>query len=381
MLKRFRVQNFKSILDVEVRLSPVTVLAGVSGSGKTNLLQSFDLLHYLITGEPASWFKGVTPNSAVFRPGGGAVNEAFKSRFDLSFEAPDSIGQFTYNLEVAFHHTAVEPVAELLKAAASDRPLFAWRNGKWSHKPAVDTANSRNHPSKLRWLTAIDEANIAYLTLGKGIAVYEFSNGVLTGGQSQRADGTLTRDGSNAAEVLRAIMENLNTLPRWRSIEETMKILAPSIVSMARSPHKNNELLLTTKFNDADIDLTLSQQSDGFRRALAHLLAIYQVTTPQMVIFEEPDDGISPNLLPLLMHHMQSASAAFGTQFLLTTHSPDLVKCMPVDAIRWVQMTEKGTQILSITEGELPSLLANLTGVDQPDPPTVAAPATNEAVD
>ena len=37
MIHRFRVQNFKSIVDVDVDLSPVTVLVGKSGTGKSSL--------------------------------------------------------------------------------------------------------------------------------------------------------------------------------------------------------------------------------------------------------------------------------------------------------------------------------------------------------
>ena len=40
MIHRLRVQNFKSIIDVAVDLSPVTVLVGKSGSGKSNFIQS-----------------------------------------------------------------------------------------------------------------------------------------------------------------------------------------------------------------------------------------------------------------------------------------------------------------------------------------------------
>ncbi len=362
MIKRCRVQNFKSIVDVEVRLSPVTVLAGLSGSGKSSFLESFDLLRYLITGEPAPWFNGVTPNATLLRPGGGTANEAFRSRFDLSFDAPGANRQLTYNLEVGFHHNAVEAVAELLKLSGDAKPIFAWRDGKWSHQPKLDGVNPQNHPSKLRWLTTLEDANIAYLTLGRGVSFYEFPPAVLTQTRSQRGDNALMRDGSNAGEVLRGIMENLNTLPRWRCIEGAFTEWFPRIESIARDPHRNNELAVLVCFNESTAHLSLSQQSVGFRRILAHLLAIYQATTPPMVIFDEPDNGISADLLPMLAEHMLAAAKELGTQFLITTHNPELVRCFPAESIRRVQMTAKGTRILPITDGDMPDLMAELGG-------------------
>ena len=44
MIHRFRVQNFKSIVDVDVHLSPVTVLVGKSGTGKSSLVQALRLM-------------------------------------------------------------------------------------------------------------------------------------------------------------------------------------------------------------------------------------------------------------------------------------------------------------------------------------------------
>ena len=40
MLNRVTIQNFKSIIDVSVDLSPVTVLVGKSGTGKSNFVQA-----------------------------------------------------------------------------------------------------------------------------------------------------------------------------------------------------------------------------------------------------------------------------------------------------------------------------------------------------
>jgi len=49
MIHRFRVQNFKSILDVDVHLSPVTVLVGKSGTGKSNFVQALRFLRNVLS--------------------------------------------------------------------------------------------------------------------------------------------------------------------------------------------------------------------------------------------------------------------------------------------------------------------------------------------
>ena len=44
MINRIHLQNFKASRDVNVRLAPLTILAGLNGSGKSSLLQAIGLL-------------------------------------------------------------------------------------------------------------------------------------------------------------------------------------------------------------------------------------------------------------------------------------------------------------------------------------------------
>ena len=51
MIHQIRIQNFKSLRDVTVDLSPVTVFVGKSGTGKTNFASAIRFLRdYLAAG-------------------------------------------------------------------------------------------------------------------------------------------------------------------------------------------------------------------------------------------------------------------------------------------------------------------------------------------
>ena len=49
MLKRVRIQGYKSLADVEVQLEPLTVLFGPNAAGKSNFLDALQLLSRLGT--------------------------------------------------------------------------------------------------------------------------------------------------------------------------------------------------------------------------------------------------------------------------------------------------------------------------------------------
>src|SRR5437868_10245717 len=44
MIKRIRIQNFRSLVDVTVDLDPLTILIGRSGTGKSNFIESIRFL-------------------------------------------------------------------------------------------------------------------------------------------------------------------------------------------------------------------------------------------------------------------------------------------------------------------------------------------------
>src|SRR5260370_32981929 len=75
MLKRVKIQGYKSLVDVEVQLQPLTVLFGPNASGKSNFLDALQLLSRIATSENlnfafASPYRGTPLESFTFGPDG-----------------------------------------------------------------------------------------------------------------------------------------------------------------------------------------------------------------------------------------------------------------------------------------------------------------------
>ena len=49
MIKRIRIQNYRSLIDVDVELGPLTVLIGLSGTGKSNFVRAIRALRDALT--------------------------------------------------------------------------------------------------------------------------------------------------------------------------------------------------------------------------------------------------------------------------------------------------------------------------------------------
>ncbi len=57
MLTKIHIENFKSLVNVDITLSKFTCLIGLNGAGKSTLLQALDFIAHVATGEVEDWLK------------------------------------------------------------------------------------------------------------------------------------------------------------------------------------------------------------------------------------------------------------------------------------------------------------------------------------
>ena len=193
---------------------------------------------------------------------------------------------------------------------------------------------------------------IAFTALTSGIGCYVFSDRVLCQPvkENQRTWG-LADDAANFLDTLREVVSNLQELNVRKSIVAALQRVNPSISSVELNDIQNpSKVVVGHKFDGKTLALDLSQESDGFRRFYAHLLAIYQRPPKQTLIFEHPEDGIHPGALSLLAEEFKAAPEAGHGQVILTTHSPKLLDHFDVEQIRVVELDGLETRIGLISD-------------------------------
>ena len=98
MIQRITIRNFKSIGNVSVDLSPVTVLIGRSGVGKSNFLRAIRFLrNFLVRGDAAIQQEGGWARIWPF----GNPSPLF---FSVNFKIPGYPADFLYELSWQPHH-------------------------------------------------------------------------------------------------------------------------------------------------------------------------------------------------------------------------------------------------------------------------------------
>ncbi|MEX0885959.1 MAG: AAA family ATPase [Phycisphaeraceae bacterium] len=339
MIEQISIHNFKSIREVRVDLSPVTVLIGRSGTGKSTFLLAIRFVRdYLIAGNAAvpahgTW-RQISPAAAADQP------LSISLRFKL--EAFDSY--FVYELGFS-HQDRREQRLQLERFMLGDRVLFEVEDRKWTVEPSVTTRPDPGQGAVLGKLPTMSEAVLAFTALTDGIGWHDLPGSVLCHpepntmfGNQMRLDG-LSDNAGNYLEILGDITRNLRDRVARKVMLERMQQLNPSVTSVElNSIQKPEYIVVGHKAGDQVMPLRISQESGGFRRFFAHLLALYQTPPRQVLMFEEPENGIYPGAMSILAEELGLAPTEGRGQVILATHSPGLLDHFSDDEIRVVEL-------------------------------------------
>lgn len=364
MIKRIRIKDFKSIRDVTVDLSPVTVLVGRSGTGKSNFVAALRFLrNYLLDQRHSVSFEGGWP---VIMPAGGSRPE---TRLEVQFRVPASQDDFCYTIAWGFlgsddqlpQYGGMLPVREEQLQVGS-RVLFHRTHDRkgwdWHAKPAVHPPmNPGGDRLVVSQLPTVPEAVWAYTFLATGIGVYAFSTtdgpgkSVIPQELAKHFVG-LHDDGSNYLEVMKSLTQNVRDAHTRSSMRLAMQKVGQNIQSFELDSLTNpQDIIVGHRFGDVTLGLPLARESAGQRRFFSHLLALYQLPPKLVSIFEEPENGIFPGALELLASEFVAAPEAGRGQVILTTHSPNLLDHLDVQSLRVTELRDGGT-VIGLVDGD-----------------------------
>jgi predicted ATPase len=370
MIQRVRICNFKSLGDVTVDLDPLTVLIGRSGTGKTNFVEALRFLRDLLRSrnlqavvpQYGGWERLLCATAA--RP----IRLLFDFTFRVSSESASESDDYNYAISFQLSNPVSGSVLDEEKLSLGQQVLFHQKQQKWVRPPDVVNPPPP-HDIMLGAVTGIREITIAYLMLTKEIGCYDFPSTILHRSRSavlrrwqSAVSGMegLADNGANHLQVFRTFVSNLTSLNDWRNIVDLLRCLNRSVQGVDIRLPERDAVIVSHAFGNRTLVLDLAQESEGFRRFLAHLLALYQSPPKQTLIFEEPEKGIHPGALAALAEEFQRCASKRGGQIILTTHSPELLNQFGAGSIRVVEMKDSQTQIGKLALDQYESLKEHL---------------------
>lgn len=333
------IEGFKSIANSgKIELRPINLVIGANGSGKSNFIEVFNLLHALRRGQLQEFIRQAGFANAVLHFG-VKKTKSLKIEFNIGSDTD------TYAIEL--------------------RPQEGYK--LTPHKETVTYWDKRpNHPQPLQTpLLAIGgtEAGISSPSLGgvKGrIPKYLDSIGIFhvhdtTTDSSLRQphrviDHQRLRLGQGAgATNLAAFLYRLSqTHPEnFAFISKTVSRVAPFFDRFMLEPDAINPefVHLNWRHKGSDELFGASSFSDGTLRfiALTTLLLQPLELRPSVILIDEPELGLHPKAIGLLATMVQSASTQ--TQIILATQSPILLDYFEPNDVLTAEKNQQGEVI------------------------------------
>lgn len=397
MLKRLHVKGYKSLVDVELSLAPLTLLIGPNASGKSNLLDALQLLAGLATGR--------TLKQAFDSPYRGKPLESFhigkqgirglleRDRLTFSIEAdlqisdavaeavdrqiremrrrPQDAGSndnarrvagvrernLRYRVEVEMlPRTGILRVADEYLAALNSRgqptgkrkPFIERHGGQRLHLRHEGQAHPTYYELYLDH-TILSQPHYPPHYPHLIAARYELERWLFfyfEPRERMRAANPVkeVRHIGLMGEELVAFLNTLKAVHpgQFQAVEKALRSLLPNIDGIELDVSDLGEVEL--RIVEGGVAMPASVLSEGTLRMLG-LLALASAEAPALVGFEEPENGVHPRRIELIAELLRTQRSLGQTQYIVTTHSPRLPDLLADDSLFVVRRRNGQTRI------------------------------------
>jgi predicted ATPase len=357
MIHRIAVSGYRSLRDIVLDLAPLTVVTGANGSGKSSLYRSLKLLAEVAQGSaiqslahdggltsvlwagPESFAKEVKRGTyevqGTRRKGPvslklGFASDAFGYAIDLGLPPPpDGLpSMFDLDPEIKIETvwsgetpTRSSTFAERRGPAVRVRDeAGAWRNVMHGLASVDSMMTHCSDPKDAPELLMMRERMRAW-------RFYELfrtdSEALARRPQIGTHTPVLANDGADLAAAIQTIVEIGDRKGLHEAVEDAFPGAKIEVVSASGyfELHMKQHGLLRP--------LTTAELSDGTLRYLLLIAALLSPRPPELMILNEPESSLHPDLLPSLARLMGKASKT--SQILLVSHSPELVAALEAD--------------------------------------------------
>jgi predicted ATPase len=389
VLKKLRLKDFKSFVDEQVELAPLTLLVGANASGKSNFLDAILFLHGLsLDLSLAEILDGQQSSASNAWRGlrGGALEAARVGTSSFAMESTwyalhweeIVLGSDVYRAEVqpggsltvVSHQITCKTQANILlesesfmdsdgdskveTGAVEDNkiklpypPFSGYHIGaaQKQHPPTSDQfmyvdAHKSVLPvfvrPRIRQLMRPDApqdvlANaMSLLDALERVQFLDVNPGAMRG--YGRRDLPLGTEAKNISGVLAQLCEDPNV--RRSIVGWIAELCAPEVVDIDFIEQRELGDVMAIFVEKGGKRISARSISDGTLHFLGILLALRTAEPGSVILLEDMDTGLHPTRIRLLIEYLESVTRERDIQVVATTHSPVMLQWLKPESLR-----------------------------------------------
>lgn len=370
MIKSVRLVNFFSFGDCTIDLeADLNVLVGINGSGKSNFLRAFQLLKAGMDGklrEQIAQWGGIDSirqkNSASHPKARPEVELNFTLEIELIRSWDDGYrGLVIYKIFLlggGNNYTVDESVTRL-----DGKKYFDSLGGSVAFAPKAGIEKGITSRRKFGEGKELVLPNFKYefglenlLLIPNYLQMMDIYKSFNTEESAPmrtavRATGIdkLLSTGDNVFQVLN--IAGLIHTPSYDAIESGLHDVNSHFQRFRMNVYGQGSVEFYLQEKGLETPIHAAQVSDGTLCYLCLLVALHQPGRGRVIIFDEPERNLHPDMLIELGKQLEKASEK--SQIILTTHAPGLLNQFPLRAVRVFEKDENNqTQVRQFTEAD-----------------------------
>ena len=380
-ISSIEIENFKSLVDFEIKLDHFTCLIGLNGAGKSTVLQFIDFLSQLVRGDMEGWlderkWKATEIKSKLSRK----KYIYFCVRFINEDGEPAGRWEGNYNpTSNSCIYERIDMLDFLLEAKKQEMKLYKDKyHTKTRIIPLTDIPTSATSKWDMQWKSEITfdyqgsilsvlkkellpESILECKKLFEDMKSLDLLAPEYLRQRTRESAGTMGRGGQNLSAFLYEMNEQ-KQIELIKQLKEIYQQLSGLRSKSLRSGWKQIEI--SEQYEDASDGFvpTMTTEARHINDGMLRLIAILAELQSEYVflLFDEIENGINPELVEFVLNALVSSEK----QIVVTTHSPMILNYLEDETARkgviYLYKTKRG-HTKSIPFFSIPSLAEKLT--------------------
>lgn len=312
MLQQIKIEGFKSIKMLDLKLSPINILIGSNGVGKSNFISFFKLVNNIYEQRLQQYsMKSGVDNLLYY---GRKTTSEIKGYLKFGVNA------YSFELTSTENDTLFIIIEKSYYYRAQNNVYFN----------SVNLKESLIKESSTRRDKYLSEHLESY-------KIYHFHDTSISAPLRSKANVNdnryLREDGGNLAAYLYYLQEKHPK--NFKRVEKIIQSVVPFFERFILSPSSLDEekiMLEWTEKEHPETYFNANHLSDGSLRFIALVTLLMQPELPKVIIIDEPELGLHPSAINKLSGLIKSA-AAKDCQIIVSTQSVTLLNNFDADDI------------------------------------------------
>jgi predicted ATPase len=359
VIRTIAIQGYRSLRELVLPLGQLSVITGANGSGKSSVYRSLRLLadaaqNAVVAslaregGLPSTFWAGPETIARSVRQGAQRV-EGLAGKNAASLKLGFGSDIYSYSIDLGYPPPPPPPTMFLLdprvkreciwhgpsyrKASAlvDRRNNFVWLSTTQDEEPVMLTQHLPDTDSMLASVADPQRAPemLAVREAVRGWRFYDHfrtdSEAPARAAQIGTSTPGLHYDGSNLAAALQTIME----IRADEALPMTLEDAFPG--SRLHVEDRNGRFELQLQQHGLLRPLSAAELSDGTLRFLLWAAALLTPRPPELMVLNEPETSLHPDLLPALARLI--LAAAGRTQIIVVSHAQTLIATLAAEPL------------------------------------------------